>query len=63
MGHRGLVLVSALVAVITVSLVSVSSQAPLRTPWGEPDLQGIWTDVNDTPFRSEERRVGKECRL
>jgi hypothetical protein len=20
----------------------------LKTPWGEPDLQGIWTDENDT---------------
>ena len=27
---------------------SVPSSA-LRTPWGEPDLQGIWTDEFDTP--------------
>ena len=24
--------------------------ASLRTPWGEPDLQGIWTEEFDTPL-------------
>ena len=60
MGHRCLVLMSALVAVITLSLVPVSSQAPLRMPWGEPDLQGIWYDVNDTPFERAPRYAGRE---
>jgi hypothetical protein len=23
----------------------------LKTPWAEPDLQGIWTDQNDTPLQ------------
>src|SRR5262245_48615070 len=23
----------------------------LRTPWGEPDLQGIWTDPHQTPLQ------------
>jgi hypothetical protein len=23
----------------------------LKTPWGEPDLQGIWTDETDTPLQ------------
>jgi hypothetical protein len=23
-----------------------ASAAALKTPWGEPDLQGIWTDEN-----------------
>jgi hypothetical protein len=23
---------------------------PLKTAWGEPDLQGIWTDEFDTPL-------------
>jgi hypothetical protein len=22
----------------------------LKTPWSEPDLQGIWTDETDTPL-------------
>jgi hypothetical protein len=28
-----------------------ASAAALKTPWGEPDLQGIWTDEFDTPFQ------------
>jgi hypothetical protein len=53
--------IAAAAAVISVSIVSIapsSAQAPaasgiapapvLKTPWGEPDLQGIWTDETDT---------------
>jgi len=35
----------------------MQAQAPaatgqaLKTPWGEPDLQGIWTDETDTPLQ------------
>jgi len=25
--------------------------APLKTAWGEPDLQGIWTNEFDTPLQ------------
>jgi hypothetical protein len=31
-----------------------------RTPWGEPDLQGIWTDVYQTPLQRSARYAGKE---
>jgi hypothetical protein len=27
------------------------SAAGLKTSWGEPDLQGIWTDETDTPLQ------------
>jgi hypothetical protein len=31
---------------------STSAEASaLRTPWGDPDLQGIWTDETDTPLQ------------
>ena len=31
---------------------AASGAAPaLKTPWGEPDLQGIWTDESDTPLQ------------
>ena len=30
------------------------------TPWGEPDLQGIWTDVYQTPLQRSPRNAGKE---
>jgi hypothetical protein len=48
---------AAVSAAISVSVTLTSAQAPaasgaaLKTPWGEPDLQGIWTDEFDTPFQ------------
>ena len=30
------------------------ADASLRTPWGEPDLQGIWTQEFDTPLERPE---------
>src|SRR6516165_10510478 len=39
-------------AVISMSVARTSAQAPvLNTPWGEPDLQGIWTYGSDTPLQ------------
>src|SRR5258706_11476205 len=31
-----------------------------RTPWGGPDLQGIWTDEFQTPLQRPARLAGKE---
>ena len=52
---------AAVSAVVSVSITPTSAQAPaasatapapaLKTPWGEPDLQGIWTDETDTPLQ------------
>jgi hypothetical protein len=48
-------------AVISVPITSTQAQTPaatgqtLKTPWGEPDVQGIWTDEFDTPLQ----RAGK----
>ena len=39
-------------AIALGSLDRISAQAPaVKTPWGEPDLQGIWTVETDTPFQ------------
>ena len=41
---------------ILLSTTRTPAQAPaLKTPWGEPDLQGIWTDETDTPFQRSTR--------
>jgi hypothetical protein len=32
----------------------------LKTPWGEPDLQGIWTDEYQTPLQRPASYAGKE---
>jgi hypothetical protein len=56
-------------AVISVSITGTSAQAPagapapglmLKTPWGEPDLQGIWTDESDTPLQRSPRYANQE---
>jgi hypothetical protein len=42
---------------------SMTAPAPasgLRTPWGEPDLQGIWTDETDTPLQRSAKFVDQE---
>jgi hypothetical protein len=36
-----------------------SATAP-RTPWGEPDLQGIWTDEFDTPLQRPAKYANQE---
>jgi hypothetical protein len=42
---------------------SATAPAPavaLKTPWGEPDLQGIWTDETDTPLQRPARYAAQE---
>jgi len=34
--------------------------AALKTPWGDPDLQGIWKDEFDTPFQRPAKYVDQE---
>ena len=59
---------AAVSAVIAASVTPMSAQAPsarapapsiqaLKTPWGEPDLQGIWTNETDTPFPEIDEHV------
>jgi hypothetical protein len=66
----GLVLVAAAASAITLTFMSGgSAQAPansgaptpaLKTPWGEPDLQGIWTDETDTPLQRPAQYANQE---
>jgi lysophospholipase L1-like esterase len=37
----------------------VTAAATLRTPWGEPDLQGIWSGQTATPLQRPERWAAK----
>ena len=48
-----------------VTIANESSTAPvkapaLKTPWGEPDLQGIWTDETDTPLQRSAKYASQE---
>jgi hypothetical protein len=53
-------------AAISTSVTPISAQAPaasgaaLKTPWGEPDLQGIWTDEFDTPLQRPGQYANQE---
>jgi hypothetical protein len=55
-------------AVISMSVTGTSAQAPAasgtaaaaKTPWGEPDLQGIWTDEFDTPLQRPAKYADQE---
>jgi len=46
-------------AAISVFITGTSAQA-LKTSWGEPDLQGIWTDEFDTPLQRPPKYAKQE---
>ncbi len=64
------VAIAAAGAVISMSIEPAAAQAPaasatapaqsLKTPWGEPDLQGIWTDEFDTPLQRPAKYADQE---
>ena len=46
-----------------ISISGTSAQAPAQAPktaWGEPDLQGIWTDETDTPLQRSPKFTNQE---
>src|SRR5882724_5230180 len=62
-----LAITAAIVSVVSsVPVTQTAAQAPaassstLKTPWGEPDLQGIWTDEFDTPLQRSPRYASQE---
>jgi hypothetical protein len=67
-----MVAIAAAATVISVSIDRTSAQVPAgsatatapapvaKTPWGEPDLQGIWTDESDTPLQRPAKYADQE---
>ena len=55
-------------AVISVSITGSQARATeasatasaVKTQWGEPDLQGIWTDETDTPLQRSAKYASQE---
>lgn len=45
-------------ATASASSAAADQRTP-RTPWGDPDLQGLWTSETSTPFERPERFAGK----
>ena len=56
--------VAAVAALLKITGVPVEGQTPASaktvTAWGEPDLQGIWTDPYQTPLQRPAQFAGKE---
>jgi hypothetical protein len=54
----------AAVAVVSISLVAQQTAskkwAPPKTPWGDPDLQGVWNDATSTPLQRPNQLSGKD---
>jgi hypothetical protein len=59
------------VGFVSLSVVGAHAQGPatsgtattaaaLKTPWGEPDLQGIWMEETDTPLQRPARFANQE---
>ncbi len=44
----------------TASVTAPAAAPVLKTPWGEPDLQGIWTDESDTPLQRSAKYANQE---
>src|SRR3979411_1448449 len=44
----------------TASVTGPAAAPVLKTPWGEPDLQGIWTDESDTPLQRPAKYANQE---
>ena len=61
------VIAAAAAGALFVSISATSAPAPgqaptqaPKTPWGEPDLQGIWTDETDTPLQRSPKFANQE---
>src|SRR6266571_592615 len=52
--------VAGLLRMTGMSVDSRTSGPSPKTPWGEPDLQGIWTDPYETPLQRSAKFAGKE---
>jgi hypothetical protein len=65
-GSMTTVVIAVASAVISVPIPPTQAQAPaateqaLKTAWGEPDLQGIWTDETDTPLQRSAKYATQE---
>jgi hypothetical protein len=53
-------ILSALVCLQPVRVTAASETSAVKTSWGDPDLQGIWTDETDTPLQRAPRYATQE---
>lgn len=55
-----LAVTASLIPALTMSAQAQTPQGTLRTAWGEPDLQGIWTEEFDTPLQRPAKYANQE---
>ena len=61
-----LTMVAAVVALMPVPIAGQAQTAtantwtPLQTPWGDPDLQGVWDYWTFTPLQRPDQFAGKD---
>ena len=60
MSHRCFAVLFSVTVVIALSAMSAAAQTAPRTPWGQPDLQGIWDFRTITPLERPEAQAEKE---
>ena len=62
MSHRRNVVAYLVIAVVAMMPVFVAAQSTTeaRTPWGDPDLQGVWDFRSITPMERPEEHADKE---
>ncbi len=60
MSHRCFAVVFSVIVVIALSAIPAAAQTAPRTPWGQPDLQGIWDFRTITPLERPEEVADKE---
>ena len=60
--RRSLALTGVTFSIVVASLLLAVGQSATSTttPWGDPDLQGIWTDTYDTPLQRPAQFAGRE---
>ena len=62
--RRGLLAVASATVVMLAAAAGILGQSadppPKRTPWGDPDLQGIWTSSTYTPLQRPDNFAGRE---
>jgi len=64
-GSMMTVAIAAAAAIVVAAITRTSAQTPapvsaLKTSWGEPDLQGVWTDESDTPLQRPAKYAAQE---
>ena len=60
MSHRCVAVLFSVIGVIALSAIPVAAQTAPRTPWGQPDLQGVWDFRSITPLQRPEELADKE---